>query len=157
MYHSQCGGGASGLIVTMEAKDSQKVATTCEVCSEMMSMREHQLAKQTVAISRNSHIHLLARCSKPRSLSGTLSTYALPSFCTLCHTFCCTWPTIPKALAICCVTCWFKGHKVCARHTLRICTPSCMKTTLSFSARTTEIWGIVAENGFKLVEIKKVA
>ena len=37
------------------------------------------------------------RCSKPHSLSGTLSV-CFAILLTLCHT-CCIWPTVPKALA----------------------------------------------------------
>ena len=58
-----------------------------------MGMREQQLAKQTMAVSRNYHILAFGEVFKPRSLPSNVPFVV---FLTLC----CTWPTFLKACAM---------------------------------------------------------
>ena len=67
-----------------------------------MSTREQRLAKQRVTILRNDHILAfgevfetsLTFCDSVNSFSVCFAILL-----TLCHTYCCTWLTVTKALA----------------------------------------------------------
>ena len=66
-----------------------------------MSMREQQLAKQRVAISRNDYILTFGEVFETSltfwdSMNSFSVRFAI--LLTLCHTYCCTWPTVTKAL-----------------------------------------------------------
>ena len=64
-------------------------------------MREQQLAKQRVAVSRNDYILTFGEVFETSltfwdSMNSFSVRFAILH--TLCHTYCCTWPTVTKAL-----------------------------------------------------------
>ena len=65
-------------------------------------MREQQLAKQRVAILRNDHILAFGEVFEiSLTFWDSLKSFSIcfAILPTLCHTYCCTWPTVTKALA----------------------------------------------------------
>ena len=98
-----------------------------------MSAREQRIAKQRVAVSRNDHILAFGEVFETSltfwdSMNSFSIRFAI--LLTLCHTYCCTWPTITKAhlprLLTVMHTCRLSVQRswdACG-HTLRICTPS---------------------------------
>ena len=63
-----------------------------EVCGKI---REQQLVKQRVAISRNDHILVFGEVFKTSVTSMNFYNVCFAILLALC----CTWPTVPKALA----------------------------------------------------------
>ena len=64
-----------------------------------MSTREQRLAKQRVAVSRNDHILAFGEVFETSLTFWNSFNVRFAILLTLCHTYCCTWPTVPKALA----------------------------------------------------------
>ena len=64
-----------------------------------MSMREQRLVKQRVVVSRNDHIPAFSEVSLTFWDSMNFFSVRFAILLTLCHTYCCTWLTVTKALA----------------------------------------------------------
>ena len=64
-----------------------------------MSTREQRLEKQRVAVSRNDHILVFSEVFKPSLTFWKSFSARFAILLTLCHTYCCTWLTVTKALA----------------------------------------------------------
>ena len=100
-----------------------------------MSTREQQLAQQRVAVSRNDHILAFGEVFETLlTFWDSMNSFSV-CFAILCHTYCCTWPTITKVFAMPTNSNAHvspEGHEMRVRHTLQICTPS--KITIALYA-----------------------